>query len=150
MKIWISGAAGHMGRAVAELAREQGAEVLGGIDRREVPGMKVCPGFADLPEPGDAVIDFSAPDALEGLLAWAVPNGVPCVLATTGYTEDQLAAIDEAAKRIAVFRSANMSVGIALLRRLAREAAAALGRASTSRSSRRTTAARRTPRAARR
>ena len=127
MKIWVSGAAGHMGQAVAQLAREQGVEVLGGIDTREAPGLNVYPDFASLPEAGEAVIDFSAPAALEGLLAWAVPRGVPCVLATTGYTEVQLRAIEEAAKRIALFRSANMSVGIALLRKLARETAAALG-----------------------
>jgi 4-hydroxy-tetrahydrodipicolinate reductase len=127
VKIWISGAAGHMGQAVAQLAAEQGVTVLGGIDMRDVPGMTVHRGFDSLPETGDAVIDFSAPAALDGLLAWAVKNGVPCVLATTGYTEAQLAAIGEAAKAIPVFRSANMSVGIALLQKLAREAAAALG-----------------------
>ena len=127
MKIWISGAAGHMGRAVAELARERGIEVLGGIDTREAPGLRVWADFASLPEPGDALIDFSAPAALDGLLRWATANRVPCVLATTGYTEAQLAAVDEAARVIPVFRSANMSVGVALLRKLVREAAAALG-----------------------
>lgn len=127
MKIWISGAAGHMGQAVAQLAREQGIEILGGIDQREAFGIDTYRVFTSLPEPGDAIIDFSAPAALNSLLPWAVQNGVPCVLATTGYTEDQLAEIDNAAKQIAIFRSANMSVGIALLRKLAREAAAALG-----------------------
>ena len=50
MKIWISGAAGHMGRAVAQLAKEQGIEVLGGIDQREAEGLTVYPDFASLPE----------------------------------------------------------------------------------------------------
>ena len=88
--------------------------------------MTVYPDFASLPEAGDALIDFSSPAALDALLSWAVSAHVPCVLATTGYTEEQLAAIDEAAKRIPIFRSANMSVGIALLRKLAAQAAAAL------------------------
>ena len=127
MKIWISGAAGHMGRAVAQLAKEQGIEVLGGIDQREAEGLTVYPDFASLPEAGDAIVDFSAPAALEGLLAYATEKKIPCVLATTGYTEEQLAEIEKASETIAVFRSANMSVGIALLRKLAREAAAALG-----------------------
>ncbi len=127
MKIWISGAAGHMGQAVAQLAKEQGIEVLGGIDQREAIGLTVYPGFASLPEAGDAIIDFSAPSALDGLLQYAVNHKVPCVLATTGYTDEQLAKIDKASGSIPIFRSANMSVGIALLRKLAREAAAALG-----------------------
>ena len=127
MKIWISGAAGHMGQAVAQLAKEQGIEVLGGIDQREAIGLTVYPGFASLPEAGDAIIDFSAPSALDGLLQFAVSHKVPCVLATTGYTDEQLAEIDKASGSIPIFRSANMSVGIALLRKLAREAAAALG-----------------------
>ena len=127
MKIWISGAAGHMGQAVAQLAKEQGIEVLGGIDQREVIGLTVYPGFASLPEAGDAIIDFSAPSSLDGLLQYAVSHKVPCVLATTGYTDEQLAEIDKASGSIPIFRSANMSVGIALLRKLAREATAALG-----------------------
>ena len=127
MKIWISGAAGHMGQAVTQLAKEQGIEVLGGIDQREAIGLTVYPGFASLPEAGDAIIDFSAPSALDGLLQYAVSHKVPCVLATTGYTDEQLAEIDKASGSIPIFRSANMSVGIALLRKLAREAAAALG-----------------------
>ena len=116
-----------MGQAVAQLAKEQGIEVLGGIDQRDIPGMTIYPDFASLPEAGDAIIDFSAPSALEELLRFAGGKRVPCVLATTGYTDEQLAEIEKAAEKISVFRSANMSVGIALLRKLAREAAAALG-----------------------
>ncbi|MBR4457888.1 MAG: 4-hydroxy-tetrahydrodipicolinate reductase [Clostridia bacterium] len=128
MKIWLSGAAGHMGRAIASLAEERGITVIAGLDRVDAGcAFPVCSSPADLPEGGDALIDFSAPAVLDDLLPVLVERGIPAVLATTGYTDAQLRAIDEAAAHIAIFRSANMSVGIALLRRLCAEAARALG-----------------------
>ena len=75
----------------------------------------------------DVIIDFSKPGSLDGLLAYAVKNRVPAVLCTTGYTEEQLRQIDETAKQVALFRSGNMSVGIALVRALIRKAATVLG-----------------------
>ena len=127
MKILISGAAGHMGREVADQAMAAGIEIAGGVD---VAGMQadypVWTDFAQAPV-ADCIVDFSRPASLEGLLAYAMKNRIPAVLATTGYDEAQLAAIDEAAKVIPIFRSANMSVGIALLRALSRKAAQVLG-----------------------
>lgn len=129
MRIILSGASGHMGRAVAEQAKAEGIEVLFGVDA--AGGTAVFPiyvSFAEAPAVQDAVvIDFSRPDALEGLLSYAEANRLPVVLATTGYTAEQEARVDEAAKVIPVFRSANMSVGVALLRHLCQEAARVLG-----------------------
>ena len=127
MKILISGAAGHMGREVAAQAGSAGIEVAGGVD---VAGVQAdFPIWADFTQAPavDCIVDFSRPASLDGLLAYAVQNRIPAVLATTGYDEVQLAAIDEAAKVIPIFRSANMSVGIALLRALSRKAAQVLG-----------------------
>jgi len=73
------------------------------------------------------VIDFSRPDSLDGLLAYCLKHKTPVVLATTGYDQEQLARIDEAARQIPVFFSGNMSLGIALLRALAKKAALVLG-----------------------
>ena len=128
MRIWICGIAGYMGRAVAEEARKQDIAVAGGIDRAaaEMP-FPVYTGFSDLPDDGDVLIDFSSPAALADILAFCTCRGMPAVLCTTGYTEEQLRQIDEAARQIPVFRSGNMSVGIALLRRLASQAAQVLG-----------------------
>ena len=83
--------------------------------------------FAKAPAGVDCIVDFSRPASLDGLLAYAVAHRIPAVLATTGYDDGQLAAIDEAARHIPIFRSANMSVGIALLRALSRKAAQVLG-----------------------
>ena len=128
MTIIISGALGHMGREVALQAGALGVTVAAGVDPAPgSAGFPLFPSFAGLDVPADAVIDFSNPACLEDLLSWAEKRGVPAVLATTGYTEEQLRRIDEAAKVIPVFRSANMSVGVALLCALARRAAETLG-----------------------
>ena len=127
MKILISGAAGHMGREVADQAKAADIEVAGGVD---VAGVQAdFPVWADFTQAPvvDCIVDFSRPASLDGLLAYAMQNRIPAVLATTGYDDAQLAAIDEAAKVIPIFRSANMSVGIALLRALSRKAAQVLG-----------------------
>lgn len=129
MKIWISGIGGHMGRAVLAQCQESGIEVVGGIDAQPAQdcGVPVYTSFDDAPAMGDAIIDFSKPGALASLLRYAVANGIPAVIATTGYDEEQLQAIEAASRQVAIFRSANMSIGVALLRQLARKAAQVLG-----------------------
>ena len=78
MKIWISGACGHMGRAVAEAAGAAGIDVLGGIDRTDAPApCRMYRSFEEVPSGGDAVIDFSSPAALDGLLAWCLREKLP-------------------------------------------------------------------------
>lgn len=127
MKILISGALGFMGREVAVQARANGIEVACGVD--------VVPGTADYPlytnfeqcPPVDVIVDFSTWKPGADLLTYAVKHRIPAVIASTGLSEEQLAAIDEAAKVIPIFRSGNMSLGIALLRALAKKAASVLG-----------------------
>lgn len=127
MKILISGALGFMGREVAAQAKTMGIEVACGVD--------VAPGTADFPlyttfedcPPVDVIVDFSTWKPGADLLTYALKHRIPAVIATTGLSEEQLAAIDEAAKVIPIFRSGNMSLGIALLRALAKKAASVLG-----------------------
>ena len=127
MKILIAGALGFMGREVAAQAKASGIEVACGVD--------IAPGQADFPlyttfeecPPVDVIVDFSTWKPGADLLTYAVKHRIPAVIATTGLTEEQLSAIDEAAKVIPIFRSGNMSLGIALLRALAKKAAAVLG-----------------------
>lgn len=127
MKILISGALGYMGREVAAQAKNLGIEVACGVD--------VVPGTADFPlyttfedcSPVDVIVDFSTWKPGADLLTYAVKHRIPAVIATTGLSEEQLSAIDEAAKVIPIFRSGNMSLGIALLRALAKKAASVLG-----------------------
>ena len=129
MKILISGALGHMGRAVAAQASADGIEIVAGVDALKGDCSFPChTSFDALPDcSGAVIVDFSRPEALTSLLAYAVKNHLPVVLATTGYTPEQEQEVDQAARQIPVFRSANMSVGVALLRHLCQEAAKVLG-----------------------
>ena len=129
MRILISGALGHMGRAVAAQASADGIEIVAGVDALQGDCSFPChTGFDALPDcSGAVIVDFSRPEALTSLLAYAVKNHLPVVLATTGYTPEQEQEVDQAARQIPVFRSANMSVGVALLRHLCQEADKVLG-----------------------
>ena len=130
LKIALSGCNGRMGRAVEHLcAAQPDLEIAAGFDLLGT-GDRDFPVFsspAEFQGQADAVIDFSSPAALPALLDFCTARRVPVVLATTGYSQEQLAAIDRAAERIPVFRSANMSVGVNVLLALVRQATAALG-----------------------
>ena len=130
VKIAISGICGHMGRNVLAAASERAeCEVLCGIDIGEAPACPV-PVYkkpADMPEKPDVIIDYSHPNSLDGLLAYAQATGTPVLLATTGYSEEQLAKIQQASANVALFASGNMSIGIQLLIALAKKATAVLG-----------------------
>lgn len=119
-----------MGRVVADICNnDSDVEIAAGIDLLAQPmdGFPVFSTPAACDTEADAVIDFSHPAALGPLLDFCTARKLPIVLATTGYSEDQLRQIDEAAKAIPVFRSANMSLGVNVLMDLVRRAAALLG-----------------------
>lgn len=130
LKIIISGCNGHMGRTVTEILRgAPDAEVVAGFD---VAAEKrdSFPVYADPMEFGgvaDVVIDFSSPAALDPLLRYCTVKKLPVVLCTTGYSDAQLADIRDAAAKIPVFRSGNMSLGINLLLDLIKRAVTVLG-----------------------
>ena len=130
LRLLLSGCNGRMGRAVEHLcAAQPDLEIAAGFDLLGT-GDRDFPVFsspAEFQGQADAVIDFSSPAALPALLDFCTARRVPVVLATTGYSQEQLAAIDRAAERIPVFRSANMSVGVNVLLALVRQATAALG-----------------------
>ncbi len=130
MKILISGALGYMGREVARQAQSEGIQVVCGVDVAQGQAdFPIYTDFAQIPSETevDVIVDFSSPAVLDGLLTWALARKVPAVLATTGYREEQLDQLDEAAKQIPLFRSGNMSLGVAVLQALSRKAAQILG-----------------------
>ncbi len=129
-KILISGASGKMGHAVAAaIAGREDCIACAGVDLRteQYGGFPIYESFAAVNEKPDVVIDFSNPAALDSLLEYCLTNGIPAVLATTGYSEEQTAKIRKAAESIPVFFSFNMSLGINLLVQLAKKATAILG-----------------------
>ena len=130
LKIIISGCNGHMGRVVESLCAADpeiqivaGFDVLGPADR----DFPIYSSPSQFTEDADAVIDFSSPAALDGLLAFGRARKIPLVLATTGYTPEQVAQIGAAALEVPIFRSGNMSLGINVLLELVKKAASVLG-----------------------
>ena len=130
VKIIISGCSGHMGRVVERLCAADpemevaaGFDVLGSTDR----DFPVYASPALLETGADAVVDFSSPAALDGLLEYGRRTGTPLVLATTGYSPEQLAQIGAAARELPIFRSGNLSLGINVLLELVKKAACVLG-----------------------
>lgn len=129
-KIIISGCNGHMGRVVESLcAADPDIEVVAGFDilGNTDHTFPVFTSPALFQGEADAVIDFSSPAALNGLLDFAKARKIPLVLATTGFTPEQVAQIGAAALEVPLFRSANMSLGINVLLELVKKAANVLG-----------------------
>ncbi len=129
IKVAVCGACGKMGANIIELlGGDSEAMAFYGIDPAGgAAGVRPVKSFAEVKDRPDVIIDFSSPAALDGELEYAVTNGVPLVIGSTGFTETQLGAIDEAAKSVAVFRTANFSLGVNLLCELVKKAAATLG-----------------------
>lgn len=82
--------------------------------------------FADCNIKADAIIDFCNAKAVDGLLDYAVSTETPVVLCSTGLSDEQLARVKEDSKKVAILRSANMSLGVNLIMKLLKEAAAKL------------------------
>ena len=130
MRILVSGLGGAMGCEVAKLALSgyRGAELAGGVsphgsDEFDVP---CAADFDHAVSDVDCVVDFSHHSATEALLAFVKAHRLPLVLATTGHTEAEKAAILAAATEVPLFFSANCSLGVALLIELAQKTAAAM------------------------
>lgn len=129
-KIIISGCNGRMGRTVSAIcAEKKDIKIVAGFDVNAAK-LDSYPVYADPMEfvgDADAVIDFSSPSSLESLLTYCTSRKVPCILCTTGYSEEQLALILHTSQQIPVFKSGNMSLGINLLTALVKKAASVLG-----------------------
>lgn len=123
MKVMIHGATGKMGKAMISCLHEKRPDIT------VVPvAIDAQDGYRHLNEyPGDAncLIDFSNHSATKELLDYATSLLIPVVIATTGQTEEEKAMIMDAAKKIPVFYSSNMSVGIAVLLNISKQAAKA-------------------------
>ena len=127
MRVIISGALGFMGREVRALTEKgaYGSSLAALIDI--VGGEGVYKTLADCKEEADVLIDFSNRAATLPLLEEAVKRNLPLVIATTGHTEEEKAAIFAAAEKIPIFFSYNYSLGVAVTAKLVKDAAARLG-----------------------
>ena len=119
MKAVICGANGAMGKLICGIL---GEDVVGKVSIDGENG--VAKTFSELGNvEADVVIDFSHHTAAADVLAYAKQIGAAAVIGTTGHTPEEKALISDAAREIPVFFSGNMSLGIAVLCRLAKEAA---------------------------
>lgn len=129
VKVIMHGCNGKMGQTISSLiAADEEIEIVAGVDARD-EGKNPYPVFSTIREctaEADAVIDFSVAAAVDDLLDFCVENKVPCVLCTTGLSDEQLEKAKEASKQVAVLKSANMSLGINMLLKLLKEAAKTL------------------------
>lgn len=129
-KIVISGANGKMGKNVYScITQRDDCVVSAGIDINtdKYADFEIYKSAKELPEKPDVIIDYSHPSCLNSLLEYCLTTGTPVVLATTGYSDEQITQIKKAAEQIPVFFSWNMSLGINLLVQLAKKATAILG-----------------------
>ena len=129
IKVILSGSGGRMGAFVADgIEKENEMQVVAGVDKFN-NGQKfpVFKDFSEITNDADIIIDFSNPALLDSLLDFAISKKIPVVLATTGYSDEEISKIKEASKLIPIFFTFNMSLGVNLICSLAKKAASVLG-----------------------
>ena len=121
MRAIVCGANGAMGQLICQ---SLGADLAGKVSIDGNHGVPKT--FDELGNIGaDVIIDFSHHTAVNEVMRYAEETGCAVVVGTTGHTEEEKQRIYAAGEKIPVFYSGNMSLGIAVLCRLAKQAAAA-------------------------
>ena len=132
VKIIMHGCNGHMGQVISGIVeKDPDAEIVAGIDIAD-QGKNSYPVFTDIDTcqvEADAIIDFSSAKATDKLLEYSAARQIPVVLCSTGLGQEQLAKVEETSRKVAVLKSANMSLGINTLLKLVQDAAKVLAAA---------------------
>ena len=132
VKIIMHGCNGHMGQVISDIVeKDPDAEIVAGIDIAD-QGKNSYPVFTDIDAcqvEADAIVDFSSAKATDKLLEYSAARQIPVVLCSTGLSEEQLAKVEETSRKVAVLKSANMSLGINTLLKLVQDAARVLAAA---------------------
>ncbi len=115
VRIIMHGCNGKMGQVITGIVKDDAnAEIVAGIDIFD--GIEnTYPVFSSIDKcdvEADVIIDFAAAKAVDALLDYSVNKQIPVVLCTTGLSEEQLDKVNESAKKVAILKSANMSLGI--------------------------------------
>ena len=121
LKILLSGCNGKMGHVIVDLvSKSDNFTICCGFDK-DISNNLDFPVFSDVKDidiKPDVIIDFSIPIASLNILDFAVKNNIPIVIATTGFSKEQEDIIVNASKQIPVFKSANMSFDICIMKKL--------------------------------
>lgn len=139
-RLIINGAAGRMGRRITALAVESGRfDIIAAVDSPDHPDIGTDVGIlagvnklgielgTDFPKKADCLIDFSLPQAADGVIEHCSSCGIALVIGTTGLSDNQVATITRAAEKIPVIRASNFSVGMNILFGLVGNVAQGLG-----------------------
>ncbi len=130
IRIIMHGCNGKMGQTITNIVNEdEGCEIVAGVDLSDhiTNSYPVFKNIADCDVAADVVIDFSAAPAVDALLDYCEEKKLPVVLCSTGLSEAQVErATKKSIEKTAVLKSANMSLGINVLLKLLKEAAAQL------------------------
>ena len=129
VNIIIQGIHGKMGKTLcAMIETREDCRVVAGVDAQTAEcGVPVFPSLQECNIAADVMIDFSNPIATDAALDTCMEKQLPCVICTTGLSDATLKKLHDTAQKTAVFKSANMSLGINLLIALAKQANAILG-----------------------
>ena len=115
LKVLINGINGRMGQEVLKQVNESTEfEICCGVDKFNDDNVNF-PTYTDInliKEIPDVIIDFSIPEATMNILEFSKLNNIPIVIATTGFSDEQLSIIEKYSKVIPIFRSGNMSYEI--------------------------------------
>lgn len=124
--ILLSGCNGHMGQVIAKLVSEnENVKIVLGCDvnTQQKNSFPVCSSLENTDAVADALIDFSHPSNFENVVSYCKRTKTPLVMATTGLSSEQKEELVSLSKEVAVFFSANMSLGVNLLVSLVKKAA---------------------------
>ena len=126
MKVIIHGYTGKMGGHVQDACKAAGVEIaaMAAFDGVDDPATHTYSSLAEVTEEADVLIDFSNHVTTKDVLDYCVSRSLPGVICTTGQTDEEKKMIADASEKTAVFFSANMSLGIAVLSDIAKRAAA--------------------------
>lgn len=130
IKIAVTGSCGKMGKVIDSIVKGRSdCEIVAGIDLigECYSSFPVHKKLFDMVEKPDVIIDYSHNSGLVDLLTYGKNNNIPLVIATTGFSEEQISKIHKASQLIPIFFTFNMSLGINLLAELAKKAANVLG-----------------------
>lgn len=130
LNIILSGCSGKMGKVITEMVQKNtDMAIVAGIDAFPDPksDYPIFTSFDLCNFDADVIIDFSRPDALDGMIAFSKRKHIPAVIATTGYSPAQLEQIEDLSQYVPVFRSGNMSLGINLMLDLLKTSTKILG-----------------------
>lgn len=129
INILLSGANGKMGKVIAQIVKsKETMKIVAGFDvvTDTYDDFPIYSSPAEFEGKADVIIDFSHPNALLPLLKFAENRQIPAIIATTGLTQEQKNTLAHTSKRVPIFFSANMSLGVNLMADLVKRAAKVL------------------------